>query len=345
MAEQKKLTWEDIRVNARALTMPKCAQCPVCDGIYCAGKQPGPGGRGSGSTFKRNVSWLRDHVKLEMRVLGKDFEPDTRLKIFGRELSMPIMAAPIGMIEFSYTDSMNDFEYDDRLLTGLEAAGTMGFTGGGLKDEHFRLPLKAVERHSNGIPTIKPWSMEKVRQAFTEVEKADPAAFAMDVDSAGLAHSVLSKEPNMIKSPEELCEIAWLSDRYFIVKGIMNKEEAVSVAEAGCYGIVVSNHGGRVIEDGLSTAEVLPEISDELDGRIKILADGGVRSGTDVFKMLALGADAVLVGRPFATAVIGAGSDGAEFLANRLRSELAAAMKMTGCRTLRDITRDRIRIV
>ena len=338
-------TWDDIRANAKKLTAPKCAQCPVCNGKYCAGVSPGPGGKGSGSTFQRNAAYLRDHVKLDMRSLGEPGDADTGIFLFDRKLSMPVMAAPLGMVKFSYGVDMTDFEYDDMLLAGLEDACTIGFTGGGVSSEHFLEPLRAVKAHTNGIPTIKPWAMDKVRESLRDIEEAGPVAFAMDVDSAGLAHSKMSANPQYRKTAAELAEIAGMSRLRFIVKGIMPEKEAAAAAASGAYAIVVSNHGGRVIEDGLSTAEVLPGIASKVRGRVKIFVDGGVRTGTDVFKMLALGADAVLVGRPFATAVIGGGREGAAFLAGRLKEELEAAMRMTDCRVLSDITPDKVRIV
>ena len=91
-----------------------------------------------------------------------------------------------------------------------------------------------------------------------------------------------------------------------------------------------------------ATASVLPAIAEAVGGRIPVLVDGGIRTGYDVFKALALGADAVLIGRPFVTTVYGAGTEGPGIYAAKLRSELADAMEMTGCATLRDITKQAI---
>ena len=113
--------------------------------------------------------------------------------------------------------------------------------------------------------------------------------------------------------------------------------------EAGASGIVVSNHGGRVLDQCPATAEVLAEIVDAVDGRMKIFVDGGLRHGVDIFKALALGADAVLVCRPFVSAVYGGGAEGVHALVRKLGAELADTMEMCGAASLRDISRDMIR--
>jgi isopentenyl diphosphate isomerase/L-lactate dehydrogenase-like FMN-dependent dehydrogenase len=110
--------------------------------------------------------------------------------------------------------------------------------------------------------------------------------------------------------------------------------------EAGAAGIVVSNHGGRVLDHTPGTAEVLPEIVAAVKGRLRILVDGGIRSGVDVLKMLALGAEAVLVGRPITIASVGGGAEGVTLLLNQYADDLRTSMIYTGCKSLADITPD-----
>ena len=114
---------------------------------------------------------------------------------------------------------------------------------------------------------------------------------------------------------------------------------------------MVSNHGGRVLDQCPATAEVLPEIAEALKGSgVKILVDGGIRSGVDVFKALALGADAVLICRPFVfcrpfvTAVYGGGEEGVKCYIDKIAAELADTMQMCGAHSLAEITRDMVRI-
>ena len=143
---------------------------------------------------------------------------------------------------------------------------------------------------------------------------------------------------------QEMKEIVHYAQMPFIIKGIMTPDGARKAVEAGAAGIVVSNHGGRVQGGVPSTAEVLGEIADAVRGQTVIFVDGGIRSGVDVFRALALGADAVLIGRPFATMMYGAGAEGVKVLFNKLVGELKGTMTMCGAPTLKDITRDKIRL-
>ena len=117
------------------------------------------------------------------------------------------------------------------------------------------------------------------------------------------------------------------------------------MAEASAAAIVVSNHGGRVLDQCPATAEVLPEIAAALKGTgVKILVDGGIRTGVDVFKALALGADGVLICRPFVTAVYGGGEEGVKCYIDKLAGELADTMQMCGAHSLAEITPDMVRV-
>ena len=136
-----------------------------------------------------------------------------------------------------------------------------------------------------------------------------------------------------------------LAGRPFIVKGVMTVKGALKAKEAGAAAIVVSNHGGRVLDQCPATAEVLPEIADALKGSgVKVLVDGGIRSGVDVFKALALGADAVLICRPFVTAVYGGGEEGVKCYIDKIAGELADTMQMCGAHSLSEISREMVRV-
>ena len=140
-------------------------------------------------------------------------------------------------------------------------------------------------------------------------------------------------------------QVAELAGRPFILKGIMTVNGAKKALEAGASGIVVSNHGGRVLDQCPATAEVLPAIADAVGGKMTILVDGGIRSGMDVFKALALGADAVLIGRPFVPMVYGDGAQGVATYIEKIGSELRDTMAMCGVHTLGEITRDCVRVM
>ena len=203
--------------------------------------------------------------------------------------------------------------------------------------------LRAIHHADGcGVPTVKPWDKDTIFAKLTQARKADPVAVAMDIDAAGLPFLKNHMPPAGSKTVEELRQIIDYAKKPFIIKGVMTVRGALKALEAGASGIVVSNHGGRVLDQCPATAEVLPAIVEAVAGRMKIFVDGGIRTGLDVFKALALGADGVLIGRPFVTMVYGGGAEGVRVYADKLQSELQDAMQMCGVHTLKEITRDQI---
>ena len=146
------------------------------------------------------------------------------------------------------------------------------------------------------------------------------------------------------KSVEELAEIVKAAGIPFIVKGVMTVRGALKAHAAGAAAIIVSNHGGRVLDQCSATAEVLEEICHAVGGGMKVLVDGGIRSGVDVFKALALGADGVVIARPFVTAVYGGAEEGVKVYIDKLAGELEDTMKMCGAENIAAISRDMVRI-
>jgi len=128
--------------------------------------------------------------------------------------------------------------------------------------------------------------------------------------------------------------IAWIRERWkrpIIIKGVLDAEDAHRAVDAGADGIVVSNHGGRQLDGALSSARAMPAIAEAIGRRVPILMDGGVRSGLDVLKALALGASGCLIGRNWAYALAAGGEGGVRRMLERMRSELRVAMALTGC--------------
>jgi 4-hydroxymandelate oxidase len=125
-----------------------------------------------------------------------------------------------------------------------------------------------------------------------------------------------------------------------LVKGLVRPDDARRAVDHGASGVVVSNHGGRQLDGAPPTAAVLGPIADAVQGRIEILVDGGIRRGADVLRALALGARAVLVGRPILWGLATAGEQGARAVLETLRAEIDHAMALTGCATVSDVTRD-----
>ena len=124
-----------------------------------------------------------------------------------------------------------------------------------------------------------------------------------------------------------------------VLKGIVTREDAKLCLEHGVDGVIVSNHGGRAEESGWASLDSLPEVVAAVGGRIPVLVDGGFRRGTDIFKAIALGADAVGIGRPYLWGLAAFGQAGVEKVLKILRWELELAMKTTGARSLKEINR------
>ncbi len=323
--------------NAKKIEGFKCRVCGQCNGKVCKGEIPGVGGKGSGSGFMRSFEKLSD-IKLNMDTIYTAEKVDCSIELFGKKFQYPIFAAPIGGLVACYGEKLSDYEYSKAIVDGCKEAGTIGFTGDGVKDEFFLNPVKAIEENGGwGIPTVKPWRKDEVIQRLRAAEKAGVAAIAMDVDAAGLAILAMAGKPVSPKSVEELQEIIGATQLPFIIKGIMTAKGARKALEAGAYGIVISNHGGRVLDHTPAAVEVLPEIVKAVEGKMKIFIDGGIRTGLDVLKVLALGADAVLIGRPYAVAAYGGGAEGVAAYTKKIGAELAEGMVMTGCNSLKDI--------
>jgi len=135
-------------------------------------------------------------------------------------------------------------------------------------------------------------------------------------------------------------DVDWLRrkwDRPLIIKGILDSDDAGAAVESGADGIVVSNHGGRQLDGTLSSARALPGIADAVAGRLTVLVDGGVRSGLDVVRMLALGADFVLLGRAWAYALAARGGSGVTHVLKLIEAEMRVAMALTGCTSIAEI--------
>ncbi|WP_447594133.1 FMN-dependent L-lactate dehydrogenase LldD [Stenotrophomonas rhizophila] len=138
-------------------------------------------------------------------------------------------------------------------------------------------------------------------------------------------------------------DLEWIREFWtgpMVIKGILDPDDARDAVRFGADGIVVSNHGGRQLDGVLSTVRALPSIADAVKGELKILADSGIRSGLDVVRMLALGADSVLLGRAFVYALAAQGGEGVANLLDLMAKEMRVAMTLTGAKTIADISGD-----
>ncbi|MGO5164958.1 MULTISPECIES: alpha-hydroxy-acid oxidizing protein [unclassified Candidatus Paralachnospira] len=338
------MTYQEILENARLCIGKYCKVCPVCNGRACKNQVPGPGAKGVGDTAIRNYDKWQE-IRVQMDTLCANEPADTSLELFGKTFKYPIFAGPVGAVNLHYGDKYNDESYNEVLVSACAEAGIAAFTGDGTNPAVMAGAAAAVKKAGGlGIPTVKPWNLATIDEKLALVKEAGAFAVAMDVDAAGLPFLKNMTPPAGRKSVEELRAIVESCGEIpFIVKGIMTVRGAMKAKEAGASAIVVSNHGGRVQDQCAATAEVLEEIVKAVDGSMKIFVDGGLRSGTDVFKALALGADAVIIARPYVTAVYGGGAEGVSAYTEKLGAELADTMSMCGASSLKEITRDMVR--
>ena len=336
-------SYRDIARAAQGQLGELCHACPVCDGRACGASIPGPGAKGSGTVAARNYRAWQD-VAVNMDVLHDPFEADTSFDFFGRTLRAPVMVGPVGDVERHYGTKYSMARYNETVVAAARRAGTLAWTGDGVDGGIYAYACQCIKGEGGaGVAVCKPWSSDVVERKVRAAMGAGVTALAMDVDAAGLPFLKGCVPPAGPKSVDALREIVSACDAPFIVKGVMTPVAAEKCREAGAAGIVVSNHGGRVLDGCPATAEVLPEIA-AAAGDMMVFVDGGVRSGLDVFRALALGADAVLVCRPFVVSVYGMGEDGLVSYFDSLVDELRDVMEMCGAATLADIDGGMVRL-
>lgn len=318
------------------------------------------GAAGDGSAARGNREAFA-RIRLHNRVLAEVAGGSTRVELFGDVLDAPILLAPVARQRLAHPDG----ELATALGAGAMRAAMVVSTEANTTLEDIaaaaRAPLwfQLYFRHDREV------TLDLVRRA----EAAGYRALVLTVDAPvialrSLALSLGSEAANLRGYPPppafELrpgqslfdCpllaqapgwrDVEWLRAQTrlpLLLKGITHPDDASRALDAGADGIVVSNHGGRVLEAQVASIEALPAIADAVAGRVPLLLDGGVRSGGDVFKALALGARAVLVGRPCVHALAAAGAAGVAHLLHLLRLELEMTMVLCGCRALDGIDR------
>jgi len=362
---------KEICNNAKKLMKNFCHICPRCNGVACAGQVPGMGGVGTGSSFRANIEAL-DRIKFNMRLIHDVTDPDTTATILGKRMALPLLAAPVGGVSFNMGGRISEDAYISAIIEGCKAKGVIGCTGDGVPEFIHKSGFEAIKNSGgHGIPFIKPWEDEELYEKFALASWSGCNIVGMDIDAAGLITLRKMGRPVSPKSFEELRKIikkvtqlpattehagnkpqrvhsktdlekstqASSSTIKFILKGVMTPDEAQLAVEAGADAIVVSNHGGRVLDFAPGAADVLESIADKVKGRITILADGGIRSGGDILKLLALGADAVMIGRPFSVAAMGGLQAGVERYIDTIHQELKQSMVLTGSASVKTVSR------
>jgi len=305
----EKMTLEEIKAAAEKNMKPE-----VWDWVN--------GATETGLTFERN-RWALERVCLKLRLLHGLQTANTRLNILGHEVETPIIVAPFANMVRVHPEA------ERAIALGAAKSGAMMFLGA--------VSTYSAEQvgEAASIPLV--WMGEPFKdrarlvRLMHEAEKAGCCAVGICADDfMGIKiKDRLLPLQNSPLSKEEIGEIRKETSLPFVLKGIMTKEDAVEAADAGVDAIVVSNHGGRVLDCGQASIEVLPEIVRAVGGKIEVLIDGGFRRGTDVLKALALGARGVLVGRPICWGLAAAGAEGVAHILQMMTGELERAMLLT----------------
>ena len=331
--------WKEVETRARnRFGDSVCWVCKACDGANCASGVPGMGGVGNMNTFRDNSLALAEY-KIIPRYIREPVSPDTSLEFLGRKFESPIMAAPMTGAITNMKGAIDELSFSQIILEACRDSGSLGWVGDGASPEKYKTILEALDSVAGfGISIFKPRADEAALIArFQAAAELPVLALGMDIDAISFKTMALKNQSTTARPFDTLKRLRDQTTLPFVLKGIMSPEDASLAIEAGVDAIVISNHGGRILDDMPGTARVLPGIAREVGGRIPVLVDGGIRSGMDVFKMLALGADAVLIGRPIAIAAVGGEIPAIKFLLNKFKAELKKSMNLCGIENLCDI--------
>lgn len=282
-----------------------------------------------------------DSILISTSYLDSDVA-STRMELFGKAFETPIMTAALSHLHNTCENGMVKF------AQGAHDAGAVHFVGmsadensnvihNGIRDAELE---NILDTEAATVKIVKPHADDEL--IFAKLKHAaEYGAFAvgMDIDHAigsdGDYDNVLGLSMRM-KSSKQLEAYVRATELPFVVKGVLSVKDAVKSAEAGAGAIILSHHHG-MMDYMVPPLMVLPEIKKEVGDRLKIFVDCGIERGLDVFKALALGADAVCVGRALMGPLKDKGSEGVTAQINRMNSELKAAMARTGARTLAEI--------
>lgn len=290
------------------------------------------GGTETESTLARNRRAL-EKIRLRLRVIHGLASADTHVTIFGQTVATPIAVAPFANMGRVHPEA------EIAIAKGAAKTGSLMFLGPSTS-----FPIEQVSETAevpvayNGDPLR---DREKLLAQIRRAEKAGCCAVGLCVDDfmgIKIRERLRPLPKNASLSEEAIRAVRRETALPFFLKGIMTAEDALAAVAAGVDAVVVSNHGGRVLDCCQGSIEVLPEIVQAVAGRCEILIDGGFRRGTDVLKALALGAKAVLVGRPVCWGLAAAGAEGVGAVLRTMTSELQRAMMLTNVASAQNVS-------
>lgn len=292
-------------------------------------------------------------IRLRPRVLVDVTCCDTSTSVLGLPVPMPILVAPTALHRLA------DPAGECATARGAGAAGALM-----VASTDATCTLEEIAQAASGPLWFQLYiySLDNALTLLRRAEAAGYQAIVLTVDLPVLGNRERSKRHGLPMPPPPLVEanlvgleqtsdeqipVTWetvdwlrsLTPLPILLKGLLTAEDALLALEHGVSGLVVSNHGGRQLDSAVSSIEALSEIVEAVAGRCEVYIDGGIRRGTDIFKALALGARAVLVGRPILWGLAVNGAQGVQHVLELLRAELERTMKLAGCPTVSSITR------
>ena len=236
------MSYNKVLENARNCIGDYCKACTECNGRVCRNTMPGPGAKGIGDTAIRNYDKWKE-IRINMDTLTESKPIDMSIDLFGKKFKYPFFAGPVGAVNLHYGDKYNDVSYNNILVSACANYGILAFTGDGVNPEVMKSATTSIKTVGGlGIPTIKPWNLDTIKEKMQLVKDSGAIAVAMDIDAAGLPFLKNMNPPAGAKSVEELKEIIKLSNLPFIVKGIMTVKGALKAKEAGADAIVVEEY-------------------------------------------------------------------------------------------------------
>lgn len=270
-----------------------------------------------------------DSLLLEMRLIGSTL-PDTTLTLYGETFATPVMTAALSHLNKLHPDGMVE------LARGAKAANAVMWAGMGDEEEMEGM----VGTGARVIKIIKPYADNgMILRKIAHAEKIGAFAVGMDIDHAFGHRGGYDEIHGLQMRPKDLAELkefVCATKLPFIIKGILSERDAELCLEAGVRGIVVSHHHG-IMDYAIPPLKLLPKIAKRIDKRIPIFVDCNVERGMDVFKALALGADAVSVGRALMEPLKMGGAEEAAKTIAAINTELAYAMAMTSSKNIKSI--------
>ena len=324
--------------QARNLLKTVCIVCKACDGVWCRGQIPGVGGVGTGEAFIQAYNRFKQ-IKIMPNYIHENITVDTSIKMFDRQLSMPVLVAPIGGGKINYNNAITELDLQRAFIKGAKHAGTIAFTPDPADPDLFPHVAQAIlENFGHSVIICKPRKdLDFIKLRYQLAVEAGALGFGTDIDGIGLkTFSNLGQETTP-KTTSELKELSQTHDLPFVIKGVLSVSDALKAVEAGATHIIVSSHGGRIGDSFPLPIDMLPHIKKAVDDKVIILVDGAIRSGSDVIKAIILGADAVLIGRPVATHAVGGGYEAITAYLNNIKKQIYSQMLLLGVSSIKEL--------